>query len=180
MNPDDPVRIGCAEPRAASVAERPAAPRHHIGQFSTPQKGYFAATPLAPPDRLLIVRWSESGNCPKPPAPTPFGRASSMPTTEHAMRGVGIGLGARDRIVTAWPSWAAGRSPQPRSKATMQGDEVRIVVDRTRCVGMGICEGIDPEQFQVQSDGKSSAPIGQPRGRRGLRCRPRGRQRDMR
>jgi ferredoxin len=68
--------------------------------------------------------------------------------------------GARDRIVAAWPSWAADRSPQPWSKATTQGDEVRIVVDRTRCVGMGICEGIDPERFQVQSDGKSSAPKG--------------------
>jgi hypothetical protein len=28
---------------------------------------------------------------------------------------------------------------------TTKEDEVRIVVDRTRCAGMGICEGIDPE-----------------------------------
>jgi ferredoxin len=32
---------------------------------------------------------------------------------------------------------------------------VRIVVDRTKCAGIGICEGIDPERFQVQADGKT-------------------------
>jgi hypothetical protein len=34
-------------------------PRHHIGQFSTPQKGYFASTLLAQPDGLFIVKWSQ-------------------------------------------------------------------------------------------------------------------------
>jgi len=29
-----------------------------------------------------------------------------------------------------------------------------VVVDRTKCGGMGICEGLDPERFQVQADGK--------------------------
>jgi ferredoxin len=29
-----------------------------------------------------------------------------------------------------------------------------MVVDRTKCAGMGICEGLDPERFQIQSDGK--------------------------
>jgi ferredoxin len=32
---------------------------------------------------------------------------------------------------------------------------VKIVVDRTKCAGIGICEGIDPERFQVQADGKT-------------------------
>jgi ferredoxin len=32
---------------------------------------------------------------------------------------------------------------------------VKIVVDRTKCAGMGICEGIDPERFEVQGDGKT-------------------------
>ena len=32
---------------------------------------------------------------------------------------------------------------------------MRIVVDRTKCAGIGICEGIDPERFQVQADGKT-------------------------
>jgi ferredoxin len=32
---------------------------------------------------------------------------------------------------------------------------MRVVADRTKCGGMGICEGIDPERFQVQSDGKT-------------------------
>jgi ferredoxin len=31
---------------------------------------------------------------------------------------------------------------------------VRIVVDRTTCAGIGICEGIDPERFEVRADGK--------------------------
>jgi ferredoxin len=31
---------------------------------------------------------------------------------------------------------------------------VRIVVNRTTCAGIGICEGIDPERFEVQADGK--------------------------
>jgi ferredoxin len=77
------------------------------------------------------------------------------------MRGVGTVLVVHgDRITAAGPSRAADRSPQQRSKATTQGDEVRMVVDRTRCVGMGICAGIDPERFQVQPDGKSPAPKG--------------------
>jgi ferredoxin len=33
-------------------------------------------------------------------------------------------------------------------------DEVRIVLDRTTCAGMGICEGLDAERFQIQADGK--------------------------
>jgi ferredoxin len=32
---------------------------------------------------------------------------------------------------------------------------MRVVLDRTKCGGMGICEGLDPERFQVQSDGKA-------------------------
>ena len=32
---------------------------------------------------------------------------------------------------------------------------MKIVVDRTKCAGIGICEGIDPERFQVQADGKT-------------------------
>jgi ferredoxin len=32
---------------------------------------------------------------------------------------------------------------------------VRIVVNRTTCAGIGICEGIDPERFEVQADGKT-------------------------
>jgi ferredoxin len=77
------------------------------------------------------------------------------------MRGVGTVLVVHgDRITAAGPSRAADRSPQQWSKATTQGDEVRMVVDRTRCVGMGICAGIDPERFQVQPDGKSPAPKG--------------------
>ena len=32
---------------------------------------------------------------------------------------------------------------------------MRIVVDRTRCAGMGICEGLAPERFQIQSDGQA-------------------------
>jgi ferredoxin len=31
---------------------------------------------------------------------------------------------------------------------------VRIVVDRTTCAGIGICEGIDPDRFEVRADGK--------------------------
>ena len=73
------------------------------------------------------------------------------------MGGVGAGFVVHgDRITAAGPSRAVDRSQQ-WSKATTQGDEVRMVVDRTRCVGMGICEGIDPERFQVQADGKSPA-----------------------
>jgi ferredoxin len=80
-----------------------------------------------------------------------------VPTTRHAMGGVGAGFVVHgDRITAAGPSRAVDRSQQ-WSKATTQGDEVRMVVDRTRCVGMGICEGIDPERFQVQADGKSPA-----------------------
>jgi ferredoxin len=32
---------------------------------------------------------------------------------------------------------------------------VRIVVNRTTCAGIGICEAIDPERFEVQADGKT-------------------------
>jgi ferredoxin len=35
------------------------------------------------------------------------------------------------------------------------GDEVRIVVNRATCAGIGICEAIDPERFEVQADGKT-------------------------
>jgi ferredoxin len=31
---------------------------------------------------------------------------------------------------------------------------VKVVVDRTKCGGIGICEGLDPERFQVHVDGK--------------------------
>jgi ferredoxin len=41
--------------------------------------------------------------------------------------------------------------------ATTQGDEVRIVVNRATCAGIGICEAIDPERFEVQADGKTHA-----------------------
>jgi hypothetical protein len=57
----EPAEVGfnCADPDAASLAELTEPPRHHIGRFSTPQKGYFAPTLLAHRDRLLIVGWSE-------------------------------------------------------------------------------------------------------------------------
>jgi hypothetical protein len=47
--PAEPAEVGfnCADPDAASVAEPAEPPRHHIGRFSTPQKGYFAPTLLA-------------------------------------------------------------------------------------------------------------------------------------
>jgi ferredoxin len=32
---------------------------------------------------------------------------------------------------------------------------MRVVVDPTKCAGMGVCEGIDSQRFQVQSDGKT-------------------------
>jgi ferredoxin len=32
---------------------------------------------------------------------------------------------------------------------------MKVVVDRAKCGGMGICEGIDPERFQVQGDDKT-------------------------
>jgi ferredoxin len=32
---------------------------------------------------------------------------------------------------------------------------MRIAVDRTKCAGMGICEGLDPERFQIKQDGKA-------------------------
>jgi ferredoxin len=32
---------------------------------------------------------------------------------------------------------------------------MRVVLDRTKCGGIGIYEGLDPERFQVQSDGKA-------------------------
>ena len=31
---------------------------------------------------------------------------------------------------------------------------MRIVVNRGTCAGIGICEAIDPERFEVQADGK--------------------------
>ena len=31
---------------------------------------------------------------------------------------------------------------------------MKVVVDRTKCGGIGICEGLDPERFQVHVDGK--------------------------
>ena len=32
---------------------------------------------------------------------------------------------------------------------------MRIVVNRATCAGIGICEAIDPERFEVQADGKT-------------------------
>jgi ferredoxin len=32
---------------------------------------------------------------------------------------------------------------------------VRIAVNRATCAGIGICEAIDPERFEVQADGKT-------------------------
>ena len=43
----------------------------------------------------------------------------------------------------------------PSVTAMTRGGEVRIVVNRTTCAGIGICEGIDPERFEVQADGKT-------------------------
>ncbi|MEP6631669.1 MAG: ferredoxin [Lapillicoccus sp.] len=37
--------------------------------------------------------------------------------------------------------------------AVRGGHEVRIVVDRGRCSGMGICESLAPEHFEVGDDG---------------------------
>lgn len=31
---------------------------------------------------------------------------------------------------------------------------MRVVVNRATCAGIGICEGIDPEMFEVRVDGK--------------------------
>ena len=31
---------------------------------------------------------------------------------------------------------------------------MRIVVSRATCAGIGLCEAIDPERFEVQADGK--------------------------
>ena len=31
---------------------------------------------------------------------------------------------------------------------------MRIVVNRATCAGIGLCEAIDPERFEVQADGK--------------------------
>jgi hypothetical protein len=47
--PAELVEVGfnCADPDAASVADLAERARHHIGRFSTPQKGYFALTLLA-------------------------------------------------------------------------------------------------------------------------------------
>jgi hypothetical protein len=59
VDPTNAVRMGRAEPGAASLAEHAVSPRHHIGQFSTPQKRYFGPTLLAGPDRLSIVGWSQ-------------------------------------------------------------------------------------------------------------------------
>jgi hypothetical protein len=64
-------------------------PRHHIEQFSTPQKRYFASTLLAGPDRLFIVKWSRlmraASYVPRHPAGVP-----PFPTTPT--RGVGAWL----------------------------------------------------------------------------------------
>ncbi len=30
---------------------------------------------------------------------------------------------------------------------------LRIVVDRNRCTGIGICESLDPDRFEVDDDG---------------------------
>jgi ferredoxin len=32
---------------------------------------------------------------------------------------------------------------------------VRIVVNRAQCAGIGLCEAIDPERFEVHADGKT-------------------------
>ena len=32
---------------------------------------------------------------------------------------------------------------------------MRVVLDRAKCAGIGMCEGLDPERFQVQLDGKA-------------------------
>lgn len=32
---------------------------------------------------------------------------------------------------------------------------MRIVVNRTTCAGIGLCEAIDPERFEVRADGKT-------------------------
>ena len=32
-------------------------------------------------------------------------------------------------------------------------DTLRIVVDRGRCTGIGICESLDPDRFEVDDDG---------------------------
>lgn len=81
------MRDGGAEPDAASVTHRAAPPRHHIGQFSAPQKRYFAPTPLAEQDPLYIVRWSGAATSvlPRHDAGMPF----PSPTTGHALPGVG-------------------------------------------------------------------------------------------
>jgi hypothetical protein len=44
-----PAEVGFnrADPDAASLAELAEPARHHIGRFSTPQKGYFASILLA-------------------------------------------------------------------------------------------------------------------------------------
>ncbi|MGC0369214.1 ferredoxin [Microbacterium sp. SLBN-111] len=31
---------------------------------------------------------------------------------------------------------------------------MKIDVDRTKCVGLGLCEAADPEHFEVNDDGK--------------------------
>jgi ferredoxin len=30
---------------------------------------------------------------------------------------------------------------------------MRIIVDRARCTGIGICESVDPDRFEVGADG---------------------------
>ena len=32
---------------------------------------------------------------------------------------------------------------------------MRIAVNRATCAGIGLCEAIDPERFEVQADGKT-------------------------
>ena len=61
------------------------------------------------------------------------------------MRGVGAGFAVNgDRIPASWPL-----------RRRHRGDEVRIVVNRSTCAGIGICEAIDPKRFEVQADGNT-------------------------
>jgi ferredoxin len=33
--------------------------------------------------------------------------------------------------------------------------KLRIAVNRSTCAGIGLCEGVDPERFEVRADGKT-------------------------
>lgn len=61
--------------------------RHHIGQFSTPQKRYFASRFLAEPNRLFIV--NEVGGEAAAPVPTPSGCA--FPSRQQGLKARGTG-----------------------------------------------------------------------------------------